>query len=226
MRRPSLLVVAVLLAAGCQKDPPQTLALASAAAVATGPAKPKFGDQTRPKIDLAPQMEAPRERTPEEWRTAFDKVCHEEGRCDKYLVSAEIQAAPEPMAKELTKRCWDARKGATARLKVFAADLAKQEQVGRLDTKLSAPGCLDASRSGDHPLGRLEKAYSSADPLTPERPEMRAALNAVGNCQRCDPDHVKRCDEAKKLVLDLMKAATAKQDQYCKDLLKPAGSSK
>ena len=147
MRRLSLLVVAALALGGCKKDPPKELSLASARAADTRPSKPKFGDQTRPPVSLQPTMQAPRERTPEEWRTAFDVVCNERGRCDKHLVSAEIQAAPEPMAKELAKRCWDARKASTLRIKAFAAELSAVERTSQAAARLSSPTCIDAPRN-------------------------------------------------------------------------------
>lgn len=226
MRRSALLVAFGLLAAGCKKDPPKPMSIASARALETGPAKVKFGDQTRPKVDMTPRMAPPRERTPEEWRTAFDKVCHEEGRCDKYLVAAEIQAAPEPMAKELTKRCWDARKAATTRVRSFATELAKIEVESRRAAYHGTPGCVDAARSSNGSLAKMEQTYGKLDPDTPERSDMRAALDAVGKCHACDAEHVSRCDVAKRLILELQRTAAGKQDAYCKDLLKPAGSSK
>lgn len=224
MRRALLLLAVGVLSTGCKKEPPKPLSIASARALETGPAKVKFGDQTRPKVDLSPQMAPPRERTPEEWRAAFDKVCHPDGRCDKYLVSAEIQAAPAPMAKELTQRCWDARKAATLRIQGFAAELTKIEAESRRAPYHGTPGCVDAARKAIGSLAKMEETYKNLDRETPELPELRAALDATGKCHSCEPDHVAQCDTARRLIAEVRKNAAAKQDRYCKDLLKPAGS--
>jgi hypothetical protein len=222
MRRSWVCLVAVLTV-GCKKEAPSPLASTSARAPDPGPPKPKFGDQTRPPVDLRPQIAPPRERTPEEWRSAFEAVCNDTGRCDKYLVSAEIGAAPPAMAKELTQMCWEARKIATTKIKTFAAELAKIEATSRRAPYHGTPSCDEGARGERAALVALESSFGGFDRTTPERGDMRAALDAVGRCHECSPDHLAKCDEAKRLVTALTKTATAKQDVYCKEQLQAGG---
>lgn len=222
MRRPVLVFVAVL-AFGCKAPPPPKVDL-SARVVEPGPPQAVFGDQKRPPVDLNAARPEPKLMTPEQFETRFSEACNDRGKCNKYLVAAVIGGAPAPVAKNLTKMCWDLRKTVTGHLRAFATGLGRAEAAARYASYHRTPAnCLEAERNDRAALVALEKDYASFDRETPEAPEMRAALDAVGKCHACDPAHLAACDAAKKAIAVMQKTATAKQDPYCKDLLRAPG---
>jgi hypothetical protein len=201
---------------GCGKAPAKPLETTSARVVESGPPKPKFGDQTRPPINLDIKPTEAHERTTEEWYAAVDKLCRPDGHCDKLLVESQLRAAPDAVAKEMSKRCSAARAAGLARIKPFVAQLQALEVSSRQEAFHGAANCVVEEATDRAGLAAAEKQLATFPAPTPEYVGLRESLTAIGACHGCEPDFATKCDEARQQLAEVAKSAAQRPDEFCK----------
>lgn len=211
-----LVVVALGALAGCNKPRGNDLTATSVQLRDPGPPKPKFGDQTRPPINLDVKPVEARDRTPEEWLAAVDKLCGPDGHCDRMLVESQLRAAPAAIAKEMSKRCSVARAAGIARIKPFLAQLQALEAASRQANFHGAPSCAVDEANDRAGLAAAEKQIAAFPETTPEHAGMREALTTIGACHGCDPDFAKQCDDARAQLAALTRSVAERPDEFCK----------
>jgi hypothetical protein len=221
MRRNSSFVVAaaglaVSALVGCGKSPAKPLATSSARLADPGPPKPKFGDQTRPPLNLDIKPIEAHDRSPDEWYAALEKLCRPDGHCDRLLVESQLRAAPDAVAKEMSKRCTAARAAGLARVKPFVAQLQALELASRQAVYHGAPGCVVEENNDRAGLAAAEQQLTTFPVTTPEYAGLRESLTTIGACHACDPDFAQKCEEARQQLAEVAKSAAQRPDEFCK----------